>query len=406
MTIKTKGKFKGQEDYAPYFYDAMLNGWGDDVEHGGQSLRVFRVDEDDAKRYPQLRSRLGERIAFRESEQGYWEEWPADDMPPDDAAPEEQEGEPDLSTEAVIQDNSRLHRSAFDLSIEGGHKGTYRSQEAALEAYRKYTEKHQVYYNLFFVNERGTIDHIDEAGHILKGLAGDDVESEKPNVWRRRKTIHQGHYDNLVHESENTRVWVSRMTTADGADENKQVTVDRLQRGRWVQTAHSIGNRWVFPGFSGVGGKSSAGLVLRFLGANNAWAFIFGESLVRLHNEEMFFQDRKEAVAAARRRGLKVARNGSIKTEGGATVGAAALDGASGSHEMRAELVKRANDAARASRRSGAPHLTINSSRGVLLDWLAWNDPNGVYSDAAMRREGYEPMTIDDAWEQLSTVDF
>jgi len=46
-------------------------------------------------------------------------------------------------------------------------------------------------------------------------------------------TIRQGHFDNLKYDNGNTRIWVSRMTVADGAGCNKEITVEHLINGNW-----------------------------------------------------------------------------------------------------------------------------------------------------------------------------
>lgn len=47
-------------------------------------------------------------------------------------------------------------------------------------------------------------------------------------------TIHSGHFDNLKVQTEDTRVWLSRMTVEDGMPYNNQVTVEKLEDGLWV----------------------------------------------------------------------------------------------------------------------------------------------------------------------------
>lgn len=51
---------------------------------------------------------------------------------------------------------------------------------------------------------------------------------------------------------------------------------------------------------------------LVYLTANAAWAFTWGNQLVDLEGFPMFFQDRREAVEAARVRGLAVSRSGEV----------------------------------------------------------------------------------------------
>lgn len=44
-------------------------------------------------------------------------------------------------------------------------------------------------------------------------------------------TLSQGHTDDLKIETENTRVWLSRMTVEDGEPYNNKVTVEKLKGG-------------------------------------------------------------------------------------------------------------------------------------------------------------------------------
>lgn len=48
------------------------------------------------------------------------------------------------------------------------------------------------------------------------------------------ETITQGHTDNLKIKTENTKVWLSRMTVEDGMPYNNMVTIEKLTNdGRW-----------------------------------------------------------------------------------------------------------------------------------------------------------------------------
>jgi len=51
---------------------------------------------------------------------------------------------------------------------------------------------------------------------------------------------------------------------------------------------------------------------LIFLVANNAWAFAFGDSLVRMGDGPMFFTMRRDAVAAASLKGLAVTEHNEV----------------------------------------------------------------------------------------------
>jgi len=68
------------------------------------------------------------------------------------------------------------------------------------------------------------------------------------------------------------------------------------------------------------------------------------------------------------------------------------------------EIVAAMNAAGAASRRAGAPTISVDSPRGTLLALLTWNDPNGAYTDEAGAIEGFDPMTADDAWSLLEEV--
>jgi hypothetical protein len=47
------------------------------------------------------------------------------------------------------------------------------------------------------------------------------------------ETISQGHTDNLKIKTEDTKVWLSRMTVEDGMPANNMVTIEKLIDGRW-----------------------------------------------------------------------------------------------------------------------------------------------------------------------------
>ena len=48
------------------------------------------------------------------------------------------------------------------------------------------------------------------------------------------ETITQGHTDNLKIKTEDTKVWLSRMTVEDGMPYNNMVTIEKLTiDGRW-----------------------------------------------------------------------------------------------------------------------------------------------------------------------------
>jgi len=74
----------------------------------------------------------------------------------------------------------------------------------------------------------------------------------------------------------------------------------------------------------------------------------------------------------------------------------------------RQALIDLANRAGRASRLSGAPSLTAESPLSTLLQWLAWNDPNGVWRECESGEcdecPRCRPLTVDDAWAALAEM--
>jgi hypothetical protein len=72
-------------------------------------------------------------------------------------------------------------------------------------------------------------------------------------------------------------------------------------------------------------------------------------------------------------------------------------------YKTRAELVKWANDVGRLSR-SGMPRLAVTSSSEAIAEWMQRNDPNGVHTADALRREGERPYTLEGAWKALQEM--
>ena len=50
---------------------------------------------------------------------------------------------------------------------------------------------------------------------------------------QQMETIEQGHTDNLKIKTEDTKVWLSRMTVEDGMPYKNMVTVEKLINGKW-----------------------------------------------------------------------------------------------------------------------------------------------------------------------------
>ena len=62
----------------------------------------------------------------------------------------------------------------------------------------------------------------------------------------RMPTIHSGQYADLKIDTGDLRIWVSRMTIADG--ELDPVQVERLEDGRWVDRTRGPGQVYVCQG--------------------------------------------------------------------------------------------------------------------------------------------------------------
>jgi hypothetical protein len=45
--------------------------------------------------------------------------------------------------------------------------------------------------------------------------------------------------------------------------------------------------------------------------------------------------------------------------------------------------------------------LLSSGTREDIIAWLVWNDRNGIYTDEDSRLEGYPPLTLESAREQM-----
>ncbi len=69
----------------------------------------------------------------------------------------------------------------------------------------------------------------------------------------------------------------------------------------------------------------------------------------------------------------------------------------------RALLCDRANEAARLSRRGGAPILSVASDPETIARWLQWNDPNGSHTAELAAADGCDPYDASRAWAELAS---
>lgn len=56
-----------------------------------------------------------------------------------------------------------------------------------------------------------------------------------------------------------------------------------------------------------------------------------------------------------------------------------------------------------ASRR-GAAQISTTSTRQELIAWLKWMDPNGLYTDEANAEEENDPLTLNEAWDEIERM--
>ncbi len=69
------------------------------------------------------------------------------------------------------------------------------------------------------------------------------------------------------------------------------------------------------------------------------------------------------------------------------------------------KAAQQANEVARASRYGAyAPRLSSDSDRETILAWLQWCDPNGCFTDELGESEGFDPLTLSEAWEAVSAM--
>ena len=71
----------------------------------------------------------------------------------------------------------------------------------------------------------------------------------------------------------------------------------------------------------------------------------------------------------------------------------------------RSAVALQANDAlAGADCRHTVPRLSAKSDRETLIGWLCCVDGNGVWTDEDMVAEGWGPMGLQDAWDQVDSM--
>jgi hypothetical protein len=70
----------------------------------------------------------------------------------------------DLRNNIVIQ----MARQGYDLGIEGTYVSTHVDVEDALRAAKEWGEENNIYLDIYYINERGNVDLVDEDGNIIQ----------------------------------------------------------------------------------------------------------------------------------------------------------------------------------------------------------------------------------------------
>lgn len=83
------------------------------------------------------------------------------------------------------------------------------------------------------------LENIEQHAHNAVLELGTDREGEMKTYYRLKElqalpTLHEGHYDNLKVETDDSRVWLSRLGTADGMSCDNQVTVEHWRNYKWT----------------------------------------------------------------------------------------------------------------------------------------------------------------------------
>ena len=69
---------------------------------------------------------------------------------------------------------------------------------------------------------------------------------------------------------------------------------------------------------------------------------------------------------------------------------------------MRNRTARKAQEATRSSRYACGVMLRPWSEREDLIRWLVWCDSDGLWTDEDLRAEGFQPMTLQQAWDAVA----
>lgn len=165
--ITSPGKFEGEEDYAPYFYEQMLDGMVDEeFDTVDGVVDVFRVTPDDRREFPQLRGR--DKVAFLNTDQGFYTEV---EVPTEEEMEEESSNHPpdedELRESAVLSDTS--YRGGTTATWSGKSLGSFTEFDDALDALRERAEGEGYWPNLYYINDHGNVALLNwEDGSVIE----------------------------------------------------------------------------------------------------------------------------------------------------------------------------------------------------------------------------------------------
>ncbi len=150
-----------------HFHTVMLNGWGTLYDVDGVDVHVFDVDERERAMFPELGDKT--QIAFenRSLGRGSWD-W-REVAVPEQALIESDEhaqGPVIADDDYVIQDARR----GMGKEVYRGQRlfGKFETTRAALRAIDAAMQAGGLYPNVWYVNERGNTDLLDQNGRVIR----------------------------------------------------------------------------------------------------------------------------------------------------------------------------------------------------------------------------------------------
>jgi hypothetical protein len=171
--IQNPGKFEGEPEYAPYFYDLMLNGASSETLYEDDRLvDVFVVDADDRAQFPELADAYA--VLVWEDDQGFFNTREMTEQQLDNYRAELENSEPtepeeeDITTEdhekfyqsgrLVIEQDRRRNeidpRPRFLLTLGKGQQ-RYIDTDDYRVAVRLYMELTKFWPNVWFISDHG-----------------------------------------------------------------------------------------------------------------------------------------------------------------------------------------------------------------------------------------------------------